>query len=49
MKFDPKGLINSKPTLAQIMVLRQADYKPLSEAMMVYFNGAYICHSASID
>ena len=35
LKFVPKGLINSIPTLVQIMAWRRPGDKPLSEPMMV--------------
>ena len=34
LKFVPKGTINNKPALVQIMAWRQTGNKPLSEPMM---------------
>ena len=41
LKFIPKGPINNRPVLVQIMSWCQTGDKPLSEIMMVKFTDAY--------
>ena len=45
-KFLPKGPINDKPALIQIMACRLFGDKPLSEAMLARFTDAYMHHLA---
>ena len=47
LKFVPMGPSNNNPALVQIMARHRTDDKPLSEPMMVYFNGAHMRQSAS--
>ena len=35
LKLVPKGLVNNKPKLAQMMAWRQISNKPLSETMLI--------------
>ena len=49
LKFVPKGSINNKPALVQIMAWHQTGNKPLSEPMMAWFTDAYMHHSALIS
>ena len=46
LKFVPKGPINDKSTLIQIMVWHQTGDKPLFEPMMAHFNDDYRHHPA---
>ena len=41
MKFVPKGPIDNKPALFQIMAWRQTGDKPLSKPMLTWFTFAY--------
>ena len=43
LKFVPHGPINNIPAQVQIMAWRRSGDKPLSEPMLVYCTGAYIC------
>ena len=49
LKFVPNVSIDNKPTLVQIMALRQTGDKPLSEPMMALFSDVYMRHSASMS
>ena len=49
VKFVGNSPINNKPALVQIMAWRQTGDKPLSEAVMVQFTDAYLCHKASMS
>ena len=49
LRFVPEGPINIIPALVQIMAWRRTGDKPLSEPMMIQFNDAYMCHSASMS
>ena len=44
LKFVPKGLIDNKPALVEIMAWRQIGDKPLSEPMLTQFTDAYMRH-----
>ena len=44
MKLVPKGLIDNKPALVQVMVWRQTGDKPLPEPMMAQFTHTYMRH-----
>ena len=44
LKFDPKGLIDNKSVLFQVMAWRQTGDKPLSEPMFTQFTDAYMQH-----
>ena len=44
LKFIPKGLINNKPALTQIMAWRRIGDKPLSESTLTRFTDAYMRH-----
>ena len=48
LKFVPKGPIDNKSALVQVMAWRRTSAKPLPEAMMTQFTDAYPkCHSWS--
>ena len=49
LKFIPKGPINKKSELVQIMAWCQTSDKPLFEPMMTWFTDAYGRHSASMS
>ena len=42
LKFVPKGPIDNKSALVQVMAWRRTGDEPLSEAMMIQFNDAYM-------
>ena len=44
LKLVPRGPIDNKPALVQVMVWRQTGDKPLPEPMMTQFIDAYIRH-----
>ena len=44
LKFVPKGAIDNKSALVQVMACRQISDKPLPEAMMTQFTDAYMRH-----
>ena len=44
LKFIPRGPIDNKPVLVQVMAWRQQGDKPLSEPMLTLFTGAYMRH-----
>ena len=44
LKFIPKGLINNKPALIQIMASRRIGDKPLSESTLTRFTDSYMRH-----
>ena len=44
LKFVPKGSIDNKSALVQVMVWRQTGDKPLPEPMMIQFTDAYMRH-----
>ena len=44
LKFVPKGSIDNKPVLVQIMAWRQTGPKPLPEAMLTQFINPYMRH-----
>ena len=44
LKLVPRGPIENKPALVQVMVWRRAGDKPLPEPMMVQFTDAYMRH-----
>ena len=41
MKFAPKGLIENKSALVQVMAWRRTGSKPLSEPMLTQLTHAY--------
>ena len=43
LNFVPKGPIDNKPVLVQVMAWRRTGDKPLTEPMMTQFNDEYIC------
>ena len=43
-KFIPRGLIDNKPALVQVMAWRRTSDKPLPEPMMTKFTVAYMRH-----
>ena len=44
LKFVPKGHIDNKSALVQVMAWRRTGDKPLPEAMLTQFNEAYLRH-----
>ena len=44
LKFVPKGPIDNKSALVQVMAWRQTGDKPLPEAVMIQFTDAYMRH-----
>ena len=44
MNFFPRGPIDSKPALVQLMVWRRVDDKPIPEPMMAQFTDACMRH-----
>ena len=44
LKFVPKGSIDNKPALVQVMAWRRIGDKPLSEPMLTRFTDAYMRH-----
>ena len=44
LKFVPKGSINNKPALVQVMAWRRTGDKPLPEPMLTPFTDAYMRH-----
>ena len=44
LKFVPKGPIDNKSALMQVMAWRPTGVKPLSEPMLTKFTGAYMRH-----
>ena len=44
LKFVPKGPINNKPALVQLMAWRQTGDMPLPEPMLTQFSDAYMLH-----
>ena len=44
LKFVPRGQIDNKSALVQVMVWRRTGDKPLPEAMMTQFTDAYMRH-----
>ena len=44
LKFVPKGPINNKSVLVQVMARRQRGDKPLSEPTLTWFTDAYMRH-----
>ena len=49
LKFVLKVPINKMPVLVQTMASRRLGNKPSSEPVLVYFNGIYIHHPASMS
>ena len=48
-EFSPKGPVNDKPVLVQIMACRLFGDKPLSEPMVALLTGVYMRHLASVS
>ena len=44
LKFVPRGPIDNKPALFQVMAWRQTGDKPLPEPMLTKFTDAYMQH-----
>ena len=44
LKFVPRGQIDNKPALVQVMAWRRIGDKPLPEPMMAKFTDAYMRH-----
>ena len=44
LKFVPKGPIDQKSVLVQVMAWRRTGDKPLSEPMLTQFTDAYMQH-----
>ena len=44
LKFVPRGLIDNKSALVQIMAWRRTGDKPLPEPMLTQFTNAYVRH-----
>ena len=44
LKFVPKGPINNKSALVQVMAWRRTGAKPLPEPMLTQFTNAYMPH-----
>ena len=44
LQFVPKGPIDNKPALVQVMAWRRTGDKPLSEPMLTKFTDAYMRH-----
>ena len=42
LKFVPKGLMDNKAALVQVMAWRRTGAKPLPEPMLIWFLGAYM-------
>ena len=49
LKFVPKGLIDNKQALIQVMAWCLTGDKPLPEPMLTQFTDAYMRHSASMS
>ena len=44
LKFVPKGLIDNKWALVQVMASRRTGDKPLAEPMLTQFTDTYVQH-----
>ena len=44
LKFAPRGPIDNKPALAQVMAWHRTGDKPLPEPMLSHFTDAYMWH-----
>ena len=49
LKFVPKGPIDNKSALVQIMAWRREGNKPLPEPMVSHFTDAYMLHSVEMS
>ena len=49
LKFVPKGPIDNKSALVQVMAWRRTGDKPLREPMFDEFNDAYMRHSGEMS
>ena len=49
LKFVPRGSIDNKSALVQVMVWRRSGYKPFPEPMMTLFTDAYMRHKGEIS
>ena len=49
LKFVPKGPIDNKSTLVQLMVWRRTGDKALPNPVMTQFNDAYMRHPVSMS
>ena len=44
LKFVPRGPVDNRPALVQVMAWRQTGDKPLSESTVIKFTDAYMRH-----
>ena len=49
LKFVPKGSVDNKPALVQVMAWRRSGDKPLPEAMLTQFTDAYMWHQGEMS
>ena len=49
LKFVPKGPIENKSALVQVMAWHPTGDKPLPEAIMTQFTGAYMWHDGEMS
>ena len=49
LKFVPKGLVDKKSALVQVMACRLFGAKPLPEPMLIQFTDEYMRHSGEMS
>ena len=49
LKFVPKGPIDNKAALVQVLACRQTGDKPLPEPMVTHFTDAYMRHLGEMN
>ena len=49
LKFVPRGPIDYKSAICQVMAWHKTDEKPLPESMLTQFTDAYIRHQGEIQ
>ena len=49
LKFVPKGLIDNKTALVQVMAWHRTGNKPLPEPMLIKFTDAYMRHQGEMS
>ena len=49
VKFVPRGPIDNKPALVQVMTLNRTGDKPLPERMLIQFTDAYMRHEGEMS
>ena len=49
LNLVPKGLIDNKWSLVQVMVWHRTDHKPLAELLVTQFGDAYMYHQAPVS